>query len=213
MFLEQIYLNQQNFKSKQKINISKQIETIEYFESNRPIIDSELEERNYFTKKNNFTSRLKNQKHLKKSYNSRRRNGLTLNENSKKKENVTIIKHKSVICVAEKRQNFNNRCHQSIPLNSQIKAARQLAILLSAFIITWLPYFVSFMVIALCPRCVPVEFMTITTWLGYTNSAINPVLYALSNSSYKNSFKRMLNLRIHDKKKFMPIMNLQLNYK
>lgn len=79
-------------------------------------------------------------------------------------------------------------------LKQQIKAAKQLGILLLAFLITWMPYSITFIVVAFCSNCVSENVSTATLWLGYINSSINPILYPLCNSSFKNAFRKMFRM-------------------
>ena len=44
--------------------------------------------------------------------------------------------------------------------------------------------------------CVNEIVMQVVLWLGYINSCLNPVLYALCNDNFKRAFKRMLRLFI-----------------
>ncbi|XP_046405494.1 histamine H1 receptor-like [Ischnura elegans] len=82
----------------------------------------------------------------------------------------------------------------SIVLQKEKKAARQLGVIMGAFMLCWLPYFVLFMVIAFCEDCVHPKIHTATIWLGYVNSTLNPILYPLCNANFKRAFKRMLGL-------------------
>lgn len=97
----------------------------------------------------------------------------------------------------------------SIRLSQQIKAAKQLGILLLAFLCTWMPYFVIFIVVAFCPECIPENIYLLTVWLGYFNSSINPILYPLCNSSFKNAFRKMFHLSYnqYDQYKLVKILN------
>jgi len=82
-------------------------------------------------------------------------------------------------------------------LAKEKKAATQLGVIVGAFIFCWLPYFILFMVVAYCdsyPRqcSVPYILEVSTTWCGYLNSTLNPILYPLCNNNFKIAFKRML---------------------
>jgi len=79
------------------------------------------------------------------------------------------------------------------------KAATQLGVIVGAFIFCWLPYFILFMVVAYCDshptHCtVPFIMEVSTTWCGYLNSTLNPILYPLCNRNFKIAFKRMLRM-------------------
>lgn len=99
----------------------------------------------------------------------------------------------------------------SARLKQQIKAAKQLGILILAFLITWMPYFITFIVVAFCSDCVSDNLSAVTLWLGYLNSAINPILYPQCNSSFKHAFRRMLRISPKRKKNRMDIIKLMHN--
>lgn len=66
-------------------------------------------------------------------------------------------------------------------MNKQEKAFKQLSAIVIGFTICFLPYFIVYLTVALCENCVSDKVFTLTVWLGYVNSTINPFLYALSN--------------------------------
>ena len=76
-------------------------------------------------------------------------------------------------------------------LSSDVKAAKQLGVIMGAFCMCFLPYFVCFVVVAVCRQCVDDRFMTTVTWIGYVNSTLNPFLYPLCNQQFRVSFRRM----------------------
>ncbi|CAG0880151.1 unnamed protein product [Darwinula stevensoni] len=84
------------------------------------------------------------------------------------------------------------RARQSGALIRERKAARQLGVIMSAFIMCWLPYFILFMVIAYCQDCIDSRIHTASIWLGYINSTLNPFLYPLCNANFKRAFKKIL---------------------
>ncbi|CAL1547253.1 unnamed protein product, partial [Lymnaea stagnalis] len=81
---------------------------------------------------------------------------------------------------------------QSSSLNKEIKAARQLGVIMGAFTLCFLPYFILFLVVAFCDDCVKPAHLTAATWVGYLNSTLNPFLYPLCNANFRNRFKSML---------------------
>nr|QVK45753.1 G protein-coupled receptor [Proales similis] len=88
---------------------------------------------------------------------------------------------------------------KSIRLRQQTKAAQQLGILLAAFLLTWMPYFVVFIVVAFSCDSVPSQIQLLVVWLGYSNSAINPILYPFCSSAFNSAFKRVLRIQDRDK--------------
>ncbi|TSQ58042.1 D(2)-like dopamine receptor [Bagarius yarrelli] len=58
------------------------------------------------------------------------------------------------------------------------------------FIICWLPFFITHIVNTYCH--VPVELYTAFTWLGYVNSAVNPIIYTTFNIEFRKAFIKIL---------------------
>jgi len=80
----------------------------------------------------------------------------------------------------------------SSSLHKELKAARQLGMLVGVFTIPWLPYFILFLVVAWCPYCVSDTVYTASIWLGYLNSTLNPLIYPLCNIHFRRAFKKIL---------------------
>ena len=74
-------------------------------------------------------------------------------------------------------------------MNKQEKAFKQLGAIVIGFTLCFLPYFIVFLIVAICEDCVNEDIFTLTVWLGYLNSTINPFLYALSNKKYIRSIR------------------------
>ncbi|NXD77531.1 HRH1 protein, partial [Halcyon senegalensis] len=74
------------------------------------------------------------------------------------------------------------------------KAAKQLGVIMAAFMLCWIPYFISFMVIAFHSQNHFLEIHKFTVWLGYVNSTLNPFLYPLCNQNFKKTFKKILHI-------------------
>ncbi|CAG2164076.1 unnamed protein product [Oppiella nova] len=84
------------------------------------------------------------------------------------------------------------RREESSRLRQEKKAARQLGVILGAFILCWMPYIITFIVTAYCTDCVSSTVHQVAIWLGYVNSFLNPFLYALCNENFKQAFKKLL---------------------
>ncbi|XP_060016897.1 D(4) dopamine receptor [Lagenorhynchus albirostris] len=75
------------------------------------------------------------------------------------------------------------------------KAMRVLPVVVGAFLLCWTPFFVVHISRALCPTCaVPPRLVSAVTWLGYVNSALNPVIYTVFNAEFRAVFRKALRL-------------------
>ncbi|KAI1234330.1 hypothetical protein IHE44_0003372 [Lamprotornis superbus] len=78
--------------------------------------------------------------------------------------------------------------------NRERKAAKQLGVIMAAFMLCWIPYFVLFMVVTFHDQEQLSELHRFTIWLGYINSTLNPFLYPLCNHNFKKTFKKILHI-------------------
>ncbi|KAM3861289.1 5-hydroxytryptamine receptor 1B-like [Diretmus argenteus] len=75
------------------------------------------------------------------------------------------------------------------------KATKTLGIILGAYIICWLPFFIYTLLVPVCASCFHPELFDIFTWLGYLNSLINPIIYTMSNEDFKQAFHKLIRFR------------------
>lgn len=67
----------------------------------------------------------------------------------------------------------------------ETKAAKTLGIIVGGFVFCWLPFFSVYVVRAFCGDCVSPIVFSVLFWLGYCNSAINPLIYALFSKDFR----------------------------
>ncbi|XP_061577707.1 alpha-2A adrenergic receptor [Cololabis saira] len=68
-----------------------------------------------------------------------------------------------------------------------------LAVVIGVFVICWLPFFFTYMLMTLCESCpVPMTLFKFFFWFGYCNSALNPIIYTIFNNDFRRSFKKIL---------------------
>lgn len=85
--------------------------------------------------------------------------------------------------------------HKKISVARERKATTVLSIVVTIFICCWLPFFITNVVLGLCPETmcdVSHTLFSVVTWLGWVNSALNPVIYTIFNREFRNAFKKIL---------------------
>ncbi|XP_069748440.1 5-hydroxytryptamine receptor 1F [Narcine bancroftii] len=76
------------------------------------------------------------------------------------------------------------------------KAATTLGLILGAFVICWLPFFLKELIVNICESCtISPEIADFLTWLGYLNSLINPLIYTIFNEDFKKAFQKLVRCR------------------
>lgn len=82
-------------------------------------------------------------------------------------------------------------------IKRNIKAAKTIAIIVSTFLLCWMPLTLISTVGSLCRECVMVnaELWMSLMVLAYMNSAMNPILYSFFNQQFRESFKKLFKLQ------------------
>ncbi|KAH9629616.1 hypothetical protein HF086_002552 [Spodoptera exigua] len=80
---------------------------------------------------------------------------------------------------------------ESSIMSRQQRATRTIIRLMGLFLFCWTPFFIVLPVDAIC-HCVWEPIWQVCTWLGFTNSALNPLVYAAASPSVRRALHASL---------------------
>nr|ABG29734.1 dopamine receptor I [Ctenocephalides felis] len=102
-------------------------------------------------------------------------------------------KHKHKVNQMSTSNHQHRSHHHSSPYHvSDHKAAITVGVIMGVFLICWVPFFCVNIVAAFCKTCIPDLTFKILSWLGYSNSAFNPIIYSIFNKEFRDAFKKIL---------------------
>ncbi|XP_060917651.1 D(1) dopamine receptor-like [Labrus mixtus] len=92
-----------------------------------------------------------------------------------------------------------------VSIRKETKVLKTLSIIMGVFVCCWLPFFVLNCALPFCPGpetpgaqrgpyCVSEKTFDVFVWIGWSNSSLNPIIYAL-NADFRDAFLRLLRCR------------------
>ncbi|XP_068614086.1 5-hydroxytryptamine receptor 1A-alpha-like [Brachionichthys hirsutus] len=93
----------------------------------------------------------------------------------------------------------NTWAKRKIALARERKTVKTLGIIMGTFIFCWLPFFIVALVLPFCAdHCYMPDWLgAVISWLGYSNSLLNPIIYAYFNKDFQSAFKKILRCKFH----------------
>jgi 5-hydroxytryptamine receptor 1 len=92
--------------------------------------------------------------------------------------------------------NLFTNMKQRISLSKERRAARTLGIIMGVFVVCWLPFFLMYVIVPFCVLCcLSDKLKHFMIWLGYINSALNPLIYIIFNMDFRRAFKKLFHIK------------------
>ncbi|KAF3687652.1 D(1A) dopamine receptor Dopamine D1 receptor [Channa argus] len=98
----------------------------------------------------------------------------------------------------------SNHTHRElkVSIRKETKVLKTLSIIMGVFVCCWLPFFILNCALPFCPGagtpgahrgpyCVSEKTFDVFVWIGWSNSSLNPIIYAL-NADFRDAFLRLL---------------------
>ncbi|XP_033845049.1 5-hydroxytryptamine receptor 1A-beta-like [Periophthalmus magnuspinnatus] len=90
----------------------------------------------------------------------------------------------------------SSEAERKLALARERKAVKTLGVIIGTFILCWLPFFIVALVMPFCQHCsMPRWLHDVINWLGYSNSLLNPLIYAFCNKDFRRAFSKIMHCR------------------
>ncbi|XP_049460934.1 5-hydroxytryptamine (serotonin) receptor 1A b isoform X2 [Epinephelus fuscoguttatus] len=113
---------------------------------------------------------------------------------SNSKGNLPLPNTPSSVPLFESRHEKATEAKRKIALARERKTVKTLGIIMGTFILCWLPFFIVALVMPFCQEScyMPRWLEDVINWLGYSNSLLNPIIYAYFNKDFQSAFKKII---------------------
>ncbi|XP_036406085.1 trace amine-associated receptor 13c-like [Megalops cyprinoides] len=94
------------------------------------------------------------------------------------------------------KKHLNEENRSRLSQSSERKAAKTLGIVVGVFILCWMPFFINSLVDPYTNFSTPAIVFDVLVWLGYFNSTLNPIIYALFYPWFQKTLSLIVTLKI-----------------
>ncbi|OCT57337.1 5-hydroxytryptamine receptor 1A-like [Xenopus laevis] len=106
---------------------------------------------------------------------------------------LQLPNHDHHLAVAPCKNDTATEAKRKVALARERKTVKTLGIIMGTFILCWLPFFIVALVLPFCETChMPPLLFDVINWLGYSNSLLNPIIYAYFNKDFQSAFKKII---------------------
>ncbi|XP_041815250.1 trace amine-associated receptor 1-like [Chelmon rostratus] len=114
---------------------------------------------------------------------------------------MSTIYLKILIVARRQVSSIQNTTHQSTKSGAAVskmerKATKTLAVVMGVFLICWTPFFLCMTFNPLTNYTIPVPVIAAFKWLGWSNSMLNPLVYAFFYSRFRSAFRMIISGKI-----------------
>nr|7WC4_A Chain A, 5-hydroxytryptamine receptor 2A,5-hydroxytryptamine receptor 2A,5-hydroxytryptamine receptor 2A,Soluble cytochrome b562 [Homo sapiens]7WC5_A Chain A, 5-hydroxytryptamine receptor 2A [Homo sapiens]7WC6_A Chain A, 5-hydroxytryptamine receptor 2A,Soluble cytochrome b562 [Homo sapiens]7WC7_A Chain A, 5-hydroxytryptamine receptor 2A,5-hydroxytryptamine receptor 2A,Soluble cytochrome b562 [Homo sapiens]7WC8_A Chain A, 5-hydroxytryptamine receptor 2A,5-hydroxytryptamine receptor 2A,Soluble len=89
-------------------------------------------------------------------------------------------------------------------ISNEQKACKVLGIVFFLFVVMWCPFFITNIMAVICKESCNEDvigaLLNVFVWIGYLNSAVNPLVYTLFNKTYRSAFSRYIQCQYKENK-------------
>ena len=94
------------------------------------------------------------------------------------------------VCTSKSSSRDPDKEKRRIARKKEKRATLILGLIMGSFIACWLPFFLLYIINPLISF--PESAFKVAFWLGYMNSAFNPVIYTIFNKDFRRAFRKIL---------------------